>query len=168
MPNRLKGLLTGKSDRTLIQLFRYTLVGGLAFLVDFSALFLLTEYLGHHYLVANAIAFGLGLATNYSLSVLWVFDKRVLANKYAEFAIFVLLGLIGFSINEITLYVCTGLAGIHYLVAKVFATGVTYAWNFGSRKYLLFTEPAPAEIPERYEYEEAGALVGPVARCATE
>jgi len=37
-------LFKGKTDKTLIQLFRYTFVGGLAFLVDFGMLFILTEY----------------------------------------------------------------------------------------------------------------------------
>ena len=75
----------------LTQLFRYTLVGGLAFVVDFGTLALLTERLGIHYLHAAAISFVLGLSINYGLSVFWVFDKHRLDNRFREFAIFSLL-----------------------------------------------------------------------------
>ena len=33
-----------KADNTLVQLFRYTFVGGFAFFIDFCTLYILTEY----------------------------------------------------------------------------------------------------------------------------
>ena len=79
---------TEKSDNTLIQLFRYTIVGGFAFVIDFGSLVLLTSYFGVHYLLSAAIAFLFGLATNNTLSVSWVFSSRVLQSKMAEFGLF--------------------------------------------------------------------------------
>jgi len=51
----LDKLLTRKTDNTLVQLFRYSFVGGFAFLLDFGSLFALTEFVGLHYLVSAVI-----------------------------------------------------------------------------------------------------------------
>jgi putative flippase GtrA len=142
----LSPLLVGETGNVFVQLIRYTIVGALAFVVDFGALFVFTEYAGLHYLVSAALAFGLGVTTNYCLSVLWVFDKRTVGNAGIEFLIFALLGIMGLGINELLLFTLTEFAGLHYLGSKVVATGLTYVWNFVSRKVLLFTiAPARAE-----------------------
>jgi putative flippase GtrA len=147
MRQLLGSLFKGETDNTLIQLFRYTVVGGLAFVIDFGALFSLTEFCHVHYLVSAALAFTLGLATNYGLSVLWVFNKRAVRNALVEFVIFALLGVMGLGINELTMYSLTELAGFHYLASKLFATGLTYVWNFVSRKLILFSFP-PGEAED--------------------
>jgi putative flippase GtrA len=143
-PEMLNSLLKNKTDNTLIQLFRYTLVGGLAFAVDFSALFFCTEFLGIHYLVSAVIAFLLGLLANYLFSIVWVFDQRAVQNKLLEVSIFALLGIIGLGMNELLLYVGTELVGMHYLASKLVATGITYLWNFMSRKIILFQRSVTA------------------------
>jgi putative flippase GtrA len=134
-----KSLFRGASDRIGVQLFRYTLVGGLAFAVDFGTLFLLTHFFGLHYLASATGAFALGLAINYAISIVWVFDQRAVKNQSAEFAIFAALGIFGLGVNDLAMYVLTGWLGLHYLVSKIVATVATYAWNFCSRKLLLFS-----------------------------
>jgi putative flippase GtrA len=140
-------LIKGEASSTLVQLFRYAIVGGLAFVVDFVALAVLVRFAGLHYLTSAALAFILGLVTNYTISVLWVFDRRSVKSPLIEFAIFALLGVLGLGLTEVVLYTLTGLLGVHVLVSKVVATGATFVWNFGSRKVILFSlapEPAAA------------------------
>jgi putative flippase GtrA len=149
----LAKLLRDNTDSVAIQLFRYAVVGGLAFAADLGALIALTEMAGWHYLVSATAGFGIGVATNYALSVLWVFNERMVRNRTAEFLMFLVLGVFGLGLNELTLYLLTGLAGVHYAVSKVVATGLTFTWNFVSRKLLLFTAARPdtplsaADIP---------------------
>ncbi len=81
----IRELLKNPTDNTFIQLFRYTFVGGVAFIVDFAALFVLTEYFHIYYLTSAALAFLLGLMANYILSIVWVFSKHTLRNKWYEF-----------------------------------------------------------------------------------
>lgn len=134
----VRRLLVGDEDGLLIQLFRYSLVGGLAFVVDFGSLFAFTEYAGLHYLAANALAFLLGLTTNYLLSISWVFSRRTLDNRTGEFAVFAGVGLVGLGINEGIMWLMTDLVGMYYMGSKVVSTGVGLVWNFGARKALLF------------------------------
>ncbi|MEE9190982.1 MAG: GtrA family protein, partial [Candidatus Neomarinimicrobiota bacterium] len=96
----LKKLLVNNTDDTLIQLFRYTFVGGVAFIFDFGSLFILTEYFKIYYLVSAAIAFIIGLTINYLLSITWVFFKHSIKSKHFEFFIFAFIGVIGLALNE--------------------------------------------------------------------
>ncbi len=122
----------------LVQLLRYGVVGGVAFAVDFGTLALLTKAFGLHYLVAAAFSFVLGLATNYLLSVKWVFDKRSIENPALEFAIFGLIGGAGLLANEVIMWGATEKAHVPYLFSKIIATVFVFVWNFGVRKVLLF------------------------------
>jgi putative flippase GtrA len=131
-------LVFGRARTTQAQFLRYTVVGGLAFVIDFDSLFLLTEY-GHvYYLVSAAIAFLLGLTFNYTLSRMWVFDHRAINNTALEFGIFAGIGLIGLALNESGMWILKEVAGFHYLVAKIGTTAVVFLWNFFARKYSLF------------------------------
>ena len=121
------------------QFLRYLVVGGVAFVVDFSILVLLTEVLAVHYLGSAAIAFCAGLATNYLLCITWVFDTRSLSSKKTEFAIFATVGVIGLAWNELLMYSGTDLIGLDYRLSKVGAVAIVLLWNFGVRKLILFS-----------------------------
>ena len=129
-----------KTNNTLLQLFRYTFVGGFAFLIDFGALFILTEYFNMHYLVSAGIAFILGLIVNYFLSVTWVFNSRVIENRWLEFLLFSLIGLIGLGLNELFIWILTDILVIYYLLSKVITAFIVYFWNFIARKTMLFNK----------------------------
>lgn len=131
-------LFLGKTDNTLLQLFRYTFVGGFAFVVDFGLLFVLTEYAGFHYLVSAAVAFVAGLLVNYALSKLWVFSRTNYSNRLVEFLLFALVGIIGLGLTEVFMWCFTTLLGLYYILSKVITTAIVYLWNFFGRKYLIF------------------------------
>jgi putative flippase GtrA len=126
------------SDNTLTQLVRYAFVGAIAFIVDFGSLYVLTAHFGVYYLHSAALAFVLGLTTNYYLSVIWVFQKRACQNRFLEYGIFGLLGVLGLGFNEGLMYLLTEHLYVHYLASKAIATAVVFVWNFGSRKVILF------------------------------
>lgn len=127
-----------RTSRLSSQFIRYTFVGGIAFVVDASLLFALTRYLGVHYLISAAFGFCMGLALNYTLSILWVFDRRSIENKFKEFAIFTLIGIVGLGFNEVFLWLFTEFCAFHFMISKFFATIFVYLWNFFVRRYLLF------------------------------
>jgi putative flippase GtrA len=136
---RLISFISSKSDKTSVQLLKYGFVGGIAYCVDFGFLFFLTEVIKIHYLISAAIAFILGLLTNYALSIFWVFPKRTLANKRTEFLLFSIIGLIGLGINEVIIWFFTEFIHYHYLISKIFSTVIVFFWNFIARKKILFS-----------------------------
>ncbi len=134
----LKKLFLEETDNWFIQLFRYLFVGGAAFLVDYGLLVLLTEVCGLHYLVSATISFIAGLIVNYLLSTSWIFRKSKMENKWAEFLIFSIIGVVGLLLNNLLLYLFTDLAHIHYMISKLITTAIVMLWNFGARKIILF------------------------------
>lgn len=133
-------ILTGKTNNVLIQLFRYLWVGGIAFIVDYGSLFLLTEYIRLNYLISAAVAFVLGLTVNYMLSITWVFPGSRLNNKMAEFMVFASIGFVGLLLNEVIMYLCCEIMNIHYMISKLCSTGIVFFWNFFGRKLILFSK----------------------------
>jgi len=134
----IEPLLKNKTNNILIQLFRYTFVGGIAFIFDFGTLFILTEFFFVYYLVSAAIAFLLGLIINYNLSIIWVFEKRTVKSKWIEFSIFTLIGIVGLVMNEFFIWFFTEMINLHYLFSKIASTAIIYLWNFFVRKFVLF------------------------------
>jgi putative flippase GtrA len=116
------------------QLFRFGIVGFIAFLIDYG-LFALLTILGMHYLIAQIISFSISLAFNYYLSVKWVFDAKKQTKK--EVIIFVVLAVVGLGINEILLYIGVDLFHIHELIVKLVSTIIVMIYNFVTRKLII-------------------------------
>ena len=144
-----KSLFITKSSNTFIQFFRYIFVGGVAFLADGGSLFLITT-IGVNYLISVIFAFVIGLAVNYGLSKLLVFENSSVNGKI-EFLVYGIIGVIGLGFTEIIMYVLTEIAGLYFMVSKVIATIIVLVWNFVARKItlyrncLLYTSPSPRD-----------------------
>ena len=97
----LKGIFVTPTKNSFLQFFRYLFVGGIATVVDMGSLFALTEILSLDPKLSAAIAFVLGLAANYLLSKLLVFQaNEARTNAVMEFLGYALIGLIG-SVEEV-------------------------------------------------------------------
>ncbi|WP_418754255.1 GtrA family protein [Eshraghiella crossota] len=131
-----KNLFITKSNNTFIQFFRYIFVGGVAFLADGGSLFLITT-IGVNYLISVIFAFVIGLAVNYGLSKLLVFENSSVNGKI-EFLVYGIIGVIGLGFTEIIMYVLTEIAGLYFMVSKVIATIIVLVWNFVARKITLY------------------------------
>jgi putative flippase GtrA len=134
----LRVLLLERSSSGLVQFFRYGLVGGVAFVCDFSTLRFATDHLGIHYLLSAALGFAVGLIVNYLLSVRWVFDKSKITRSSVQFGVFALVGIVGLVLNELVMWSLTDGVGINYMLSKLAATVLVYLWNFTARKVLIF------------------------------
>jgi putative flippase GtrA len=132
-------LFRNGTNNIAVQLLRYTFVGGCAFAFDFSCLYFLTSYCHLHYLVSAAIAFLVGLAVNYILSILWVFNRRRMGSRLSEFFVFALIGLGGLLLNEAFIWFFTEVLLLFYLVSKAISTVLVYLYNFLVRRFILFS-----------------------------
>ncbi len=131
-----KRLLTHALQR---EFFRYLIVGGIAFVVDAGVLFLLVSQFGINYLLAAMISFLVGTVANYLISINWVFRYRAIQTESLEFSIFLLTGVMGLVISLGVMDILTGHFGLHYMLAKVAATITALAFNYLSRKWVLFS-----------------------------
>ena len=135
----LHRLFVYKTNNLLIQLIRYTIVGGLAFIVDFGLLFLLTEYFGLYYILSATCSFLAGLLVNYYISTAWVFESTI-KSKQLEFTLFSLIGVVGIGLNDLLIWTFTEKFHIYYMLSKLITAILVYLWNFLGRKYLVFSK----------------------------
>lgn len=118
------------------QIFRFIIVGGLAFLIDYSTLFLLTDKFKVYYLLSSGISFIVSTVFNYIISMRFVFKSKS-NNKFYEVIVFAFLGLIGLFINQWLMSILVETVSLYYMFSKVIATIVVMCWNFITRKLLL-------------------------------
>lgn len=118
------------------QLFRFGVVGGLAFLIDAGLLYILTEFCHIHYLISSVISFTVSLAFNYILSIIWVFDVKK-KQTYKEVLLFTVLSVIGLGINQLVMYLGVDFLHIYYMLCKVISTIIVMIYNFITRKIFI-------------------------------
>ena len=129
------------------EFFRYVLVGGIAFIIDFGILYLsktlFFSQMGYTgILFAAALGFTAGLFFNYIFSFLFVFrqiDENAKRRKIRSFVLFATIGIIGLLITELCMYAGVYLFGQKwYLIVKIFTAGIVFFWNYVGRKVLIF------------------------------
>lgn len=123
--------------KLLIQIMRFGVVGGTAFLIDYGILYCLTEFVGINYLLSGTISFSVSVIYNYILSKIWVFDTHKNDRKITEFIIFVILSVIGLGINQIIMYIGVEYMNAYYMLVKIVATFIVMIYNFITRKLFL-------------------------------
>lgn len=119
------------------QIAKFGIVGVIATVMDFGVMNLLHYGLHLDILFANTAGFVVSLMFNYAASMKFVFEHRDDMSKRREFAIFVMLSVIGLLLNDgIVLSLNKGI-GLEANMAKIAATALVMVYNFVSRKILL-------------------------------
>jgi len=122
--------------KIISQIFKFGLVGGIAFLIDYSVLYILTEFCHIHYLISTIISFSISVIFNYILSIKWVFDVTKKQTS-KEFLAFIILSIIGLIINAILMYLFVDIINIHYMISKLISTIIVMIYNFITRKLFI-------------------------------
>ena len=124
-------------ERLIEQMLKFGIVGVIAFAIDYGAMVLFVELLGMNPVLAAGISFCISVTFNYFASMRYVFTHRADLSRQAEFAIFIVLSVIGLGINEALMWAGVDILLVSYLIVKLFATAVVMGWNFFSRKKWL-------------------------------
>lgn len=121
------------------EMFRYLAVSVAALTLDFCSLFVLSEVLGTHYLIANPMTFALGALMAYAGSVHWAFRHRKISNRRLELVLFIGIGIGGLAVNVGILWLGIEVAALSLLFANAAAAMASFAINFIIRKMVLFS-----------------------------
>jgi putative flippase GtrA len=117
----------------------YVLASAFAFGVDLGLFSFVLRILALPWWLAATLGFMAGVAVAYWLSVRWVFSHRRLRGApLQEFSAFASIGIIGLVITQAVLWLGIELMRFNPEASKTAAAGVTLAFNFVLRKWLLF------------------------------
>ena len=130
----IKSILNNKLFK---QLFRFGIVGTLAFIIDYSVMVFSKEVLNLYVLIAVALGFLISVIFNYWASVKFVFTVKQNRSKTKEFIIFVFLSAIGLLLTEISMWFGVEVLKINYMIVKIFVSIIVTIFNFVTRKLFL-------------------------------
>lgn len=126
-----------KTENLLIQIFKFGIVGVVATIIDFAAIYVLKEFLHIHVIFANTLSFCIATVYNYIASVTWVFNVNSKKDPKKNFILFVIFSVIGLLLNDFIMWFCIDKFHIYYLLGKVIATCFVMIFNFITRKLFL-------------------------------
>ena len=106
-------------QKLLAQIMKFGVVGVIATVIDFGIMNLLHYGLGLNILIANTSGFIISLIFNYLASMKYVFAHKEGMSRRREFAIFVVLSVIGLGLNNGCMWAGVEFLGIHYLIVKI-------------------------------------------------
>lgn len=132
------------------QLAKFVVVGGINTGIDFLVLniemFLTNITSGPWMFVLNSISFSVATVNSYYFNKYWTFKDKDTASQTFQFSQFLVISIIGISINGAIVYLITTfippMFGINPQLwanlAKVAATGASLIWNFLGYKFIVF------------------------------
>ncbi len=124
-------------EKSFVQFLQYILVGGVCTIIDFTILYLLTTYVGIHYLVSSSISFSIAVLLNWFLCTYWVFQYHKIKQQSEEFIYYVFISLLGLLLNTLLMWFFTEICGSWFMFSKLFSACITLFYNFFARKKLL-------------------------------
>ncbi|MFO0867185.1 MAG: GtrA family protein [Gemmataceae bacterium] len=135
MLSSFKKITFAPTDSTALQASRALLASVAALGLDMAIFLGSMQFLEWNWFAAALTGYLAGVVLQYVLCQVWVFSN---AEQQGGFVSFAILSLFGLGITWSVLQGLHEMLGVHPLVAKFAAVGLSFAWNFLSRKWLLF------------------------------
>lgn len=127
------------ADKDLREFFNYLLCSILSLSLDIGTFIVLLRVFEVFWVYSAAIGFLVGSTFAYLGSIFWVFRSRRMArHQGTEFFFFIAIGVCGLALCEFLLWLGVTVMGYSPEATRVFASAVTFFFNFLVRKIALF------------------------------
>lgn len=124
-------------DIIMEKLLKFGLVGIFNTLITIISFWILLKF-GMNYLIANTIAYSIGVANSYYWNKNWVFKPN---NKGSSmFFKFLTVNLIVYAFNTLCLFILVNKHTFNALIAQIFAIGFGMVINFVLNKIWTFNQ----------------------------
>ena len=122
----------------IIQFVRFASAGATGTAVHYAILLGLVHFSLSQPVTASILGSFSGAVINYLLSHHWVFRSN---RRHSEtFSKFSAISGIGLALNAALMYALITIAGIHYLLSQIAATGIVLLWNFIGNRFWTFAD----------------------------
>lgn len=131
----------------MVKLFiKYFFVALTSLAVDMGLYILLIKYAQMHYFWASFISFSFGFCTNFTIGKLFIFKNGSKFNCIKkEFLSVLAVSIIGLMLHQSALAAFIEVAKLNQIIAKLFATGISFFWNFTARSKIIYTSTGRIE-----------------------
>jgi len=119
------------------QFLKYGIIGSLGLLVDFLLYYVVFQFLGLHYQIANAVAFAGGNTHNFLLNAHFNFKRT--DQIFERYLKYLSVGLIGLGVSAFLLFIFIDVLQIHYMVAKSLTLMIITLSQFLFNKKITFS-----------------------------
>lgn len=130
-----------ENHRRLVERFvKWSVVGVIGAVVDYTILIALVELVRLYALMAQAISFTCAVVNNYILNRTWTFSDIKHKGLAVQFMQFFIVSTLGLLTRTVIFYILLEWLGIWYRVAWAIAIIVVLVWNFFANLVWTFRE----------------------------
>lgn len=125
------------------QFVKFGVIGVFNTGVDFGIYFTLTrgvDFFSVHKLLANALSFTVAVIGAFILNRSWTFRVRD-GRAARQFVKFILVYLVGFTLNQSALHAAISVFAIHDIFGKLAGLFLNFSWNFFASRWWAFHMP---------------------------
>ncbi|WP_366186535.1 GtrA family protein [Flavobacterium ovatum] len=116
---------------------KFGFVGFSGLIIDFFVTWFCKEKLSLNKYLANGFGFLFGVTNNYFLNKYFTFEDTD-PHIGAQFISFLIIAIVGFSINTTVLYSLQKKTSIDFYTCKILVTVLVFFWNFGANSFYTF------------------------------
>ncbi len=121
----------------ILKFIKFGFVGFTGLIIDFGITWICKENLKINKYVANGIGFLFGVTNNYFLNRYFTFENHN-PNIGTQFISFLIIAIIGFTLNTGVLYVLQKKTKINFYACKALVTIIVFFWNFAANTFYTF------------------------------
>ncbi len=153
-----------EEHKTLAEILRFLIVGGIATIIDFVVmgvvLYIFDPSLYPSFwnvfvggaepaviatIVGTGAGFVAGLIFNYIFSIIFVYNEKGNSKSVKGFVVFALLSAIGLLIHIFGMWLGFDILGINEWIVKIILTIIVLIYNYISKKLIIFKNPQNIE-----------------------
>lgn len=123
-------------DREFDRVFKFVCVGILNTLLNWIIFIFLNDK-GVYYIISNIIAYTIATVHSYLWNYMWVFKYKG-SNQKETASKFVILNLMGLSINTLIMFILVDKINISKIVAIIITTAIVMVFNYILNKIWVF------------------------------
>ncbi len=120
-------------------LARYLVSGGTAASVDFSLLYILTEFFHVWYLLSSIVAVAVAIMVSFLLQKFWTFQSNTLDTVHIQLSLHSMLSFLNLGLNTFLLYFFVEYVHLWYIFAQFLGAGLLACMNYFVYRTWIFS-----------------------------
>ena len=125
-----------------LQVLRFLVTGGIAFAVNISVLYSLTDILSIYYLTSTVLAFLASFSVSFLIQKFWTFQDASTDNAHIQLSLYLVLQVVNLALNTGLMYAFVEYLHIWYIFSQtIIALGLAIGSFFVSKLYIFKQRP---------------------------